>query len=193
MNVRLSGFSADKIFIPFVAPQERRDNDIDVQPLHKFPLVEEDEDGWSQEDDEAENLWNADFNRHRRLLFESKSELFDAEGQLSPQGADNMLETLKDLLEEMLVALKETKMKDCGHEVFVTLHPFDRIRFTNLGGALFISSLMLVLLGSNNKSDKHSGMVMGLLSQGVTMEDQDPGRKKRKNKEENRTAQALGI
>ena len=166
---------------------------MSVQPLHKFPLVEEDGDGWSQEDDEAENLWNADFNRHRRLLFESKSELFDAEGQLSPQGADNMLETLKDSLEEMLVALKETRMKDYGHEVFVTLHPFDRIRFTNLGGALFISSLMLVLLGSNNKSDKHSGMVMGLLSQGVTMEDQDPGRKKRKNKEENRTAQALGI
>ena len=193
MNVRLSGFSADTIFIPFVAPQERRDNDMDVQPLHKFPLVEEDGDGWSEEDNEAENLWNADFNRHRRLLFKSKSELFDAEGQMSPQGADEMLETLKDLLEEMLVALKETKMKDCGHEVFVTLHPFDRIRFTNLGGALFISSLMLVLLGSNNKSDKHSGMVMGLLSQGVTMEDQDPGRKKRKNKEENRTAQALGI
>ena len=193
MNVRLSWFSADKIFIAFVAPQERRENDIDVQPLHKFPLVEEDEDGWSQEDDEAENLWNADFNRHRRLLFESKSELFDAEGQLSPQGADNMLETLKDSLEEMLVALKETRMKDYGYEVFVTLHPFDRIRFTNLGGELFISSLMLVLLGSNNKSDKHSGMVMGLLSQGVTMEDQDPGRKKKKNKKENRTAQAVEI
>ena len=166
---------------------------MSVQPLHKFPLIEQHGDGWSEEEDEAENLWNADFNRHRRLLFESKSELFDAEGQLSPQGADNMLETLKDSLEEMLVALKETRMKDYGHEVFVTLHPFDRIRFTNLGGALFISSLMLVLLGSNNKSDKHSVMVMGLLSQGVTMEDQDPGRKKRKNKEENRTAQALGI
>ena len=104
-----------------------------------------------------------------------------------------MLQTLEDSLEEMLVALKETKVKDCSHEVFVTLHPFDRIRFTNLGGALFISSLMLILLGSNNKSDRHSGMVMGLLSQGVTMEDQDTGKKKRKNEEENRTAQDVGI
>ena len=193
MNVRLSGFSADKVLMKFVATQERRKNDISVQPLHKFPLVEEDGDGWSEEDDEAENLWNADFNRHRRLLFKSKSELFDAEGQMSPQGADEMLETLKDLLEEMLVALKETKMKDYNHELFVTLHPFDRIRFTNLGGALFISSLMLILLGSNNKSDRHSGMVMGLLSQGVTMEDQVTGKKKRKNEEANRTAQGRGI
>ena len=166
---------------------------MSVQPLHKFPLIEQHGDDWSEEEDEAENLWNADFNRHRRLLFKRQSELFDAEGQLSPQGADHMLETLKDSVEEMLVALKETQVKDYGHEIFVTLHPFDRIRFTNLGGALFISSLMLILLGSNNKSDRHSGMVMGLLSQGVTMEDQDPGRKKRKNKEENRTAQALGI
>ena len=164
-----------------------------VQPLHKFPLVEQHGDGLSEEEDEAENLWNADFNRHRRLLLKRQSELFDAEGQLSPQGADNMLQTLEDSLEEMLVALKETKVKDYGHEVFVTLHPFDRIRFTNLGGALFISSLMLILLGSNNKSDRHSGMVMELLSQWVTMEDQDPGKKKRKNEEENRTAQDLGI
>ena len=166
---------------------------MSVQPLHKFPLVEQHGDGWSQEEDEAENLWNADFNRHRRLLFESQSELFDAEGQLSPQGADNMLETLKNSLEEMLVALKETKVKDHGHEVFVTLHPFDRIRFTNLGGALFVSSLMLILLGSNNKSDRHSGMVMGLLSQWVAMEDEDTRNKKRKNDEENRMAQDRKI
>ena len=104
-----------------------------------------------------------------------------------------MLEQVKKLVEAILFALKETKVKDHGHEVFVTSHPFDRIRFTNLGGALFISSLMLILLGSNNKSDRHSGMVMGLLSQGVTMEDQDTGKKKRKNEEENRTAQDLGI
>ena len=118
MNVRLSGFSADKVLMKFVATQERRKNDMSVQPLHKFPLVEEDGDGWSGEDDEAENLWNADFNRHRRLLFKRQLELFDAEGQLSPQGADNMLQTLEDSLEEMLVALKETKVKDYGHEVF---------------------------------------------------------------------------
>ena len=166
---------------------------MSVQPLHKFPLIEQHGDDWSEEEDEAENLWNADFNRHRRLLFKRQSELFDAEGQLSPQGAEHMLETLKDSVEEMLVALKETQVKDYGHEIFVTLHPFDRIRFTNLGGALFISSLMLILLGSNNKSDRHSGMVMGLLSQGVTMEDQVTGKKKRKNEEANRTAQGRGI
>ena len=90
-----------------------------------------------------------------------------------------MLEQVKKLMEAILVALKETKVKDCGHEVFVTLHPFDRIRFTNLGGALFVSALMLILLSSNNKSDRHSGLVMGLLRQWVTMEDQVTGKKGR--------------
>ena len=104
-----------------------------------------------------------------------------------------MLEQMKKPVEAILTTLKETEVKGHNQEVFVTLHPFDRIRFTNLGGALFISSLMLILLGSNNKSDRHSGMVMELLSQWVTMEDQDPGKKKRKNEEENRTAQDLGI
>ena len=167
---------------------------MSVQPLHKFPLIEQHGDDWSEEEDEAENLWNADFNRHRRLLFKRQSELFDAEGQLSPQGADHMLETLKDSVEEMLVALKETQVKDYGHEIFVTLHPFDRIRFTNLGGALFVSALMmLILLGSNNKLDRHSGMVMGLLRQGVTMEDEVMGKTKKRGEGRRRRPDGVGL
>ena len=167
------------MIVKIVWTQERRENDKSVQPLHKFPLVEHPFINWK------ENLWNADFNRHRRLLFESHSELFDDEGQLSPPGADNMLEQIKNSVEAILVALKETKLKDHRHEVFVTLHPFDRIRFTNLGVALFVSALMLILLSSNHKSDRHSGLVMGLLRQWVTMEDQVT-QKKKKGREETR-------
>ena len=173
------------MIVEIVWTQERRENDESVQPLHEFPLVEHPFINWK------ENLWNADFNRHRRLLFESHSELFDDEGQLSPPGADNMLEQIKNSVEAILVALKETKLKDCRHEVFVTLHPFDRIRFTNLGVALFVSALMLILLSSNHKSDRHSGLVMGLLRQWVTMEDQVTQEKKRKGRNKKRTGRCL--
>ena len=88
-----------------------------MQPLQKFPLVKQHWESWNPEKVDAENLWNADFNCHQRLLFESQSGLFDKEGRLSPQGAENMLEQIKKLVEAILVALKETKVKDCGHEV----------------------------------------------------------------------------
>ena len=88
-----------------------------MQPLQKFPLVKQHWESWNPEKVDAENSWNADFNRHQRLLFESQSGLFDKEGRLSPQGAENMLEQIKKLVEAILVALKETKVKDCGHEV----------------------------------------------------------------------------
>ena len=180
------------MIVEIVWTQERSENDTIVQPLHKFPLVEQPLDSWNAENVDEENLWNADFNRHRRLLFKSQSELFDDEGQLSPQGAENMLEQIKNSVEAILVALKETKVKDCGHEFFVTLHPFDRIRFTNLGVALFVSALMLILLSSNHKSDRHSGLVMGLLRQWVTMEDRVTEEKKKGREETRREPDGAG-
>ena len=170
------------MIVEIASTQEVSENVTSVQPLHKFPLVKQHWESWNPEKVDAENLWSADFNCHQRLLCESQSELFDEEGQLSPQGAENMLEQVKKSVQAILVALKETKVKDCDHEVFVTLHPHDRIKFTNFGGALFASALMLIFLGSNNKSNRHPGLVMGLLRQGVTMEDQVTEKKKRNKK-----------
>ena len=95
--------------------------------------------------------------------------LFDEDGQLSPLGADNMLEQIEKTVSTVLKALRETKVKPHRQKIFVTLHPFDHIRFTNMGAVLFLILLMLILLGSNKTNDAHSMLVMHLLKQGVTM------------------------
>ena len=93
-----------------------------------------------------------------------------------------MLEQIKKTVENVLTALKTTEVKNYNQEVFVTLHPFDRIRFTNLGATLFTSALMLILLGSNNKLDLHSERVMDLLMQGITMDEEMRVEKKKREK-----------
>ena len=68
------------MIVEIVLTQEMSENDTSVQPLHKFPLVKQHWESWNPEKVNKENLWNADFNRHQRLLFESQSELFDKKG-----------------------------------------------------------------------------------------------------------------
>ena len=165
-----------------VAPQDDSKNDVGVKPLHRFPIVEERWDSWEPEDDMERNYWNEDFNRQRSQLLERHSSLFDKSGQLSPPGANEMLEQIKKTVENVLTALKTTEVKNYNQEVFVTLHPFDRIRFTNLGATLFTSALMLILLGSNNKLDLHSERVMDLLMQGITMDEEMRVEKKKREK-----------
>ena len=165
-----------------VAPQDDCKNDVGVKPLHKFPIVEERWDSWEPEDDLERNYWNEDFNRQRSELLKRHSLLFDESGQLSPPGANEMLEEIKKTVENVLTALKATEVKSYNQEVFVTLHPFDRIRFTNLGAALFMSALMLILLGSNNKMDMHSERVMELLVEGINMDEETRVEKRRREK-----------
>ena len=165
-----------------VAPQDDCKNDVGVKPLHKFPIVEERWDSWEPEDDLERNYWNEDFNRQRSELLKRHSLLFDESGQLSPPGANEMLEEIKKTVENVLTALKATEVKSHNQEVFVTLHPFDRIRFTNLGAALFTSALMLILLGSNNKMDMHSERVMELLVEGINMDEETRVEKRRREK-----------
>ena len=163
----------DVVLLQAMFPQDAmNENDASVTPLHRFPMVEERWDSWSAGEDTKQNHWNAEFNQHHNELLERHSALFDETGQLSPPGVREMLEQIKKTVEVILATLKATKLRGHGQEVFVTLHPCDRIRFTNLGAALFMSALMLILLGSNMKFDKHSKHVMGLLVQGVAMDEE---------------------
>ena len=140
-------------------------NNGSVTPLRRFPIIVERWDSWNAEEDMR---WN----QHHSGLLGRRSALSDEASQLSPPGVREMLEQIKKTVEVILATLKATKLRGYGQEVFVTLHPCDRIRFTNLGAALFMSALMLILLGSNMKFDKHSKHVMGLLVQGVAMDEE---------------------
>ena len=162
--------------------QGEEENDVDVKPLHKFPTVEEDWDSWF-EGAGMKSRWNKDFNTHRLELLERQSALFDGEGQMSPGGAEQMIETVGQTVKIVSEVIEETKLIDFDQKIMETLHPFDRTRLTNIGAVLFLAGLSLILLGSNDKEDIHFETAMNILRQGVVTDGRRDDGKKVKSKD----------